>query len=69
MHLHHYHFRCPMCAIQYQPWAGKDCVEGKRVLTVLNPLTLEPAYIVCQHPPSEDDRWLNNMVEMQARDM
>jgi len=65
----HYHFLCPMCAIQYQPWAGKDCVEGKRVLTVFNPITLQPAYIVCQHPPSEDDRWLNNMVEVHARDI
>jgi len=40
MSIFHYHFRCPMCAIQYQPWDEKDCVEGKRVLTVFNPITM-----------------------------
>ena len=36
MAFHHYKFRCPMCTIQRQPWAGKDVVEGKRVLTVFS---------------------------------
>jgi hypothetical protein len=68
-HNDHYWFRCPMCAIQYQPWGGKDCVKAKRVLTIFNPVTDEFSYIPTEHPPSEDERWLNNMIELEARNI
>ena len=70
-HSRHYYFRCPMCATQHMPHAHRDSfVKGKRVLTLYSPLTdNHPRYIMCENPPSEDDRWLNNMVELQARDI
>ena len=66
-HKSHYWWRCPMCAIQYQPWAGTQVTDVKRVLTVFDPLTGEAKYIGTSHPPSEDERWLNNMIELEAR--
>ena len=66
-HKGHSWFRCPLCAIQYQPWAGTAVVDVKRVLTVFDPLRGEPRYLGTCHPPSEDEGWLNSMIELEAR--
>jgi hypothetical protein len=66
-HKDHGWFRCPLCAIRYQPWAGTEVVDVKRVLTLIDPLSGSPKYIGTTHPPSTEDRWLNNMVELESR--
>ena len=65
-----YHFRCPMCGYQHQPWkTGSDDVPAARVLTVAHPLTGELMHIPTVNPESKDEGWLNQMIEDTARDM
>ena len=65
-----YHFRCPMCGYLHQPWkTTSDDVPAARVLTVTHPLTGELMHIPTVNPTSEDEAWLNQMIEVTARDM
>jgi hypothetical protein len=37
------------------------------VLTLVNPVTGVLSHSATSNPPSEDERWINNMVELEAR--
>ena len=64
----HYWFKCPRCGEQYRPGSGKkDAVAANFVLSITNPENGQLELIPTSWPPSEDDRWLHNAVEIQAR--
>ena len=64
-----YQFRCPCCGYQHQPWAGAEetTVRAARVLTLISPVTMQTRFIPCINPASEDERWLNQQIEITAR--
>ena len=65
-----YQFRCPMCGYQHLPFATHgDDVPAKRILTVVDPLTGEMLHIPSENPASDDERFLNNQIELTARDI
>ena len=65
-----YKFRCPMCGYLHQPWkTGSDDVPAARVLTVAHPITGELMHIPTVNPESKDEGWLNQMIEVTARNM
>jgi hypothetical protein len=65
-----YHFRCPMCGYMHRPWATEeDDIPAKRVLTIVDPLSGELMHIPTENPASEDDRFINQMIEVTARDI
>ena len=65
-----YQFRCPICGDQYHPWASKtDSVPAKYILSLTHPASGVLELIPTVWPPSEDEKWLNNMIEVTARDI
>ena len=65
-----YRCRCPMCGYLHQPWkTTPDDVPAARVLTVTHPLTGELMHIPTINPAAEDEGWLNQMIEVTARNM
>ena len=64
-----YQFRCACCGAQHQPWAGDEetTVKAAMVLTLVNPITMVTQFIPCINPASEDEKWINNQVEIAAR--
>ena len=69
-HRKSYHFRCPMCGYQHQPHATTlGDIAAKRVLTITDPLSGNLMHIATENPASEDDKFLNQMIEVTARDI
>ena len=70
-HKGHGWFRCPMCGYRHRPCATDDLtdVQAKWVLTLTCPMTGNLLHIPCENPASQDDRWINNMIEVAARDI
>ena len=67
-HFASYHFKCPCCGYQHQPWVEDDTVvKAARVLTLVNPITGQVHFIPCINPPSEDEKWINEQIEITAR--
>ena len=63
-------FKCPICGDQYHPWMSKsDSVAAKYVLSLTHPISGELELIPTSWPPSDDEKWLNNMIELAARDI
>jgi hypothetical protein len=63
-----YRFRCPLCGYKHSPWkTGSEDVPAKRVLTITSPLTGEVMHIPTENPVSEDEKWINNMIEATAQ--
>ena len=64
------HFRCPQCGKFYQPWTqanGEVCAQ--KVLHIVDPVTSVATVIPCEWPGEREDKWLNTMVEMRAREI
>jgi len=69
-HVESEHFRCPQCGERYRPWSfGKGEFPAQKVLHVVDPVTQVDCIIPCTWPGSDEDKWLNNMVEIRARDI
>ena len=67
----HYRFRCPSRGRKAQPWTTMSGqVQGLGfVLTITDPITEEVTHIPTVWPPTQDEQWVNNMIEMTARDI
>ena len=67
----HYRFRCPSCGKKAAPWTTiSGQIEGLAfVLMIIDPLTEEVTHIPTTWPPSQEEQWLNNMIELTARDI
>jgi hypothetical protein len=65
-----YQFRCPFCGFKHSPWKTEpDDVEAKMVLTLTNPMTGQLMHIPTETSESQDEKWINNMIEATARDI
>ena len=63
-------FRCPMCGLEYQPWAeSRGQVKAQKVLSIMCPLTLEVMHLPIVWPVGAEDSWLNKMVEAKAEEL
>lgn len=66
-HLVRWWFRCPLCGFQHQPSATREGdVPATRILSLLDFESGEMRHIPTSNPPSEDEGWLNKMIEIQA---
>jgi hypothetical protein len=65
----HYHFRCPRCGRDAAPCSTKKKQIDNLafVLMLVDPVTQAPTHIPTVWPPSEEMGWLNNMIELEAR--
>ena len=63
-------FRCPLCGLEYQPWSeARGQVPAQKVLSMLNPLTMETMHMPIVWPSGAEDSWLSKMVEAKAEEM
>ncbi len=67
----HYWFRCPRCGRLHSPGSTKKGQIDKLayVIMLVDPETQAVSHIPTVWPPSEEKQWLNNMIELQARDI
>ncbi len=69
-HCTKYWFKCPCCGEKYTPCSTeKDKVAAAYILQIVDPTTGDLARIPTCWPPSEEANWLNNQIELQARDI
>jgi len=72
-----YHFRCPACGLQYQPWVEKfgkkktiEALPFNKVLVFTNVHENNKQTIVpCWWPETCDDEWLGAQAEIHARNI
>jgi len=65
-----YHFRCPRCGEQYSPGTTKKGeVAASFCMSITDPTTGVVEHVPCAWPPSPNLEWINNQIEIHARDM
>ena len=65
-----YQFRCPCCGDLYKPNSTvKNQIQASFMLQVVDPVTNQAARIPTTWPPSEEMNWVNNQIELKARDI
>jgi hypothetical protein len=65
-----YHFRCPCCGEQYSPGkTSKGEIAASFCMSITDPETGLVEHVPCTWPPSNDLAWINNQIEIHARDM
>jgi predicted RNA-binding Zn-ribbon protein involved in translation (DUF1610 family) len=64
------HFRCPRCGEEYKPTtAGKNQVKASFCMSITDPETGVVEHVPVTWPPSNDLAWINNQIEIHARQM
>jgi hypothetical protein len=62
-----WHFKCPACGEQYRPAADyKGSSDFSLVIGLTDPETGQPSFIPATWPPSNEQGWVNKMVELHA---
>ena len=65
-----YHFRCPRCGEENKPTtAGKNQVKASFCMSITDPETGVVEHVPVTWPPSNDLAWINNQIEIHARQM
>jgi len=68
--LSEHRFRCPRCGDEYWPTKESDGqVKAAFCITTTCPETGDVCHIPTVWPPSNDMNWINNQIEIHARDM